>query len=457
MVSRYTDEQIAQRRHELLAAGVRYAIPAYVDIHGVPKAKCVPMAHFADMCRGSELYTGYALDRLGQRPNDDEISSVPDIDRAIILPWQKDIVWLPSDNYLYGEPYPLSARVVLQKSIAKANSLGYGFNLGIECEMYLLDKDEEGRLVVPNLNDNLQKPAYDVQRLIESFKFPDKMTSMMNELGWDVYSLDHEDGHGQFEFDFKYSDALTMCDRYIFFRFMAKQIASELGLLAVFMPKPFVDQTGNGAHFNMSLEELETGKNLFALEASTEDPYKLGLSKLGYSFVSGLLTFGVEITAGFSPTVNSYKRLVRQGQMSYYSWAPVFNCYGNNNRSNNLRVPMSGSRVECRGADSSCNPYLAAALALSAGLAGIEAGSDPGPPHHENMYEYSDAELAVNGIRLLPRTLAEAVEAFAGCDFVAATLGTGLRDEFVTYKRAEWEEYHQTVSQWEVDRYARLF
>ena len=118
---------------------------------------------------------------------------------------------------------------------------------------------------------------------------------------------------------------------------------------------------------------------------------------------------------------------------------------------------MSGGRVECRGADSSCNPYLAAALALTAGLEGVQAGIDPGAPHHENMYEYSDSELVEHGIRKLPRTLGEAVEAFSGSSFVENTLGTALRDEFVTYKTAEWEEYHQTVSQWEVDRYARLF
>jgi len=457
MVTKYTDEQISKRLREFQEAGVRYAIPAYVDIHGVPKAKCVPIGHFADMCRGSELYTGYALDGLGQRPNDDEISSIPDIDRGIILPWQKDVVWLPSDNYLYDEPYPLSTRVVLQNAIAKAKSLGFTFNLGIECEMYLLKMDEQGRLVNPNPNDNLTKPCYDVQRFFEAFPFVDKMTTTMNELGWDVYSFDHEDGHSQFEFDFKYADVLTMCDRYTFFRFMAKKIAADFGLLAVFVPKPFANLTGNGAHFNMSLADAETGKNLFVLPDGADDPYGLKISRMGYSFISGLLMHGVEIAAGFSPTVNSYKRLIRKGQMSYYSWAPVFNCYGNNNRSNNLRVPMSGGRVECRGADSSCNPYLAAALALTAGLEGVQAGIDPGAPHHENMYEYSDSELVEHGIRKLPRTLGEAVEAFSGSSFVENTLGTALRDEFVTYKTAEWEEYHQTVSQWEVDRYARLF
>jgi glutamine synthetase len=456
-MTQYTDEQIKTKMRELEAQGVRYALGCYVDIHGVPKAKCVPIAHLPDMARGSELFTGYALDGLGQQPNDDEISSIPDLDRGFQIPWQKEIAWFPSDNAFHGEPYPLNTRVVLQRVLEEARAQGYTFNLGIEAEVYLLKLDDQGKLIVPNDNDNLVKPCYDVQRFMEAFPFVDRMTTLINELGWDVYSFDHEDGHSQFEFDFKYADALTMCDRYIFFRFMAKKVAADLGLHAVFMPKPFADLTGNGAHFNMSLADAETGKNLFIPTADKDDLHGCKLAGLGYHFISGLIKHGLGNAAAFSPTVNSYKRLIRKGRMAYYSWAPVFNCYGGNNRSNNLRVPMGGGRVECRGADSSCNPYLAAALALAAGLEGIAEGKDPGPPHHENMYEYTDAELAERGISELPRTLSEAVDAFAADPFIEKTLGIELRDEFVRYKREEWDDYHQSISQWEVDRYARLF
>ena len=207
----------------------------------------------------------------------------------------------------------------------------------------------------------------------------------------------------------------------------------------------------------MSLADAGTGKNLFVPTETGEDKYDCKLSALGYQFIGGLIAHGLGNAAAFSPTVNSYKRLIRKGRMSYYSWAPVFNCYGGNNRSNNLRVPMSGGRVECRGADSSCNPYLAAALALAAGLEGIVDKKDPGAPHHENMYEYTDAELAERGIAELPRNLSDAVDAFAADPFIEKTLGTALRDEFVRYKRDEWEDYHQSISQWEVDRYARFF
>jgi glutamine synthetase len=155
--------------------------------------------------------------------------------------------------------------------------------------------------------------------------------------------------------------------------------------------------------------------------------------------------------------VNSYKRLIRRGAMGYYSWAPVFNSFGTNNRTNSVRVPMGGGRCESRNADSSCNPYLAGALVLAAGLQGVAESLDPGAPQAENLYEHSDAELAARGVQPLPKTLAEAVQAFADDPFTGEVLGEELKREFITYKLAEWEEYHQSVSQWEIDKYARLY
>jgi glutamine synthetase len=441
-------------RQKLVKQGVKYCLGAYVDIHGVPKGKFVPIEHFEHFAHGSELYTGYALDGLGQAPNDDEISSVPDLQHIIQLPWQKEVAWMPADNHFHGEPYPLNTRVLLKNVLGEAAKMGFTFNLGIECEIYVLKQDDRGRLIVPNLDDNLEKSCYDVKRFFDVFPWLDEMVTTMNGLGWDVYSLDHEDGNSQFEFDFKYADGLRMADRYIFFRHMAKTIAAKHGLLATFMPKPFPDKTGNGAHFNMSLADPRTGRNLFE---SKKDPRGLGLSQLGYSFVAGILRHGRALCAVLAPTVNSYKRLIRRGRMTYYSWAPVFNSFGTNNRTNSIRIPMGGGRCESRNADSSCNPYLAAALVLAAGLEGVREELDPGDPHHENLYELSADELARIGVQELPRTLGEAVDAFAADPFIEQILGTELRNEFIRYKRAEWEEYHQSVSQWEIDRYARLF
>ncbi|MFQ3225675.1 MAG: glutamine synthetase [Lentimonas sp.] len=441
-------------KDKLKAKGVKYCIGAYVDIHGVPKGKFVPIDHFEHFAAGSELYTGYALDGLGQSPNDDEIASLPDTNHIIQLPWQPEVAWMPADNTFKGEPYEVNTRVALKKVLAEAEAMGFSVNLGIECEVFVLRLTEDGQLEVPNPDDNLDKSCYDVKRFMDRFQWIDKMSTTINALGWDLYSLDHEDANSQFEFDFKYADALTMCDRFIFFRMMAKQYASEEGLIATFMPKPFADKTGSGAHFNLSLADSKTGINLFE---DKNDPRGLGLSELGYQFSAGILKHGPALCATFAPTVNSYKRLVRKGLMSYYSWAPVFNSYGSNNRTNSLRVPMGGGRIESRNADAACNPYLAATLMIAAGLQGIKEKIDPGEAQEDNLYELTPAQLAERGISELPRTLDEAVAAFAADPFVEEVLGSALRNEFIKYKTEEWRQYHQRVSQWEIDQYARLF
>jgi glutamine synthetase len=452
----YTADKIKQTQESLRAKGVKYCIGAYVDIHGVPKGKVVPLDHLSHMAHGSELYTGYALDGLGQAPNDDEIASVPDLDHIIQLPWEPKIAWMPADNIFRGKPYLLNTRVALKNVLAQAAIQGLGFNLGIECEVFVLRKNEDGTLSVPNPDDRLNKPCYDLRGFIDNFTWLDQVASCITELGWDLYSFDHEDANGQYEFDFRYADALTMCDRLIFFREMTKHYAKQQGLLATMMPKPFADKTGNGAHFNMSLYELANGHNLFACERD-KDPRGLGLSEMGYHFIGGILRHGRALCAAFAPTVNSYKRLVRQGAMTYFSWAPVFNSYGSNNRTNSVRVPLGGGRCESRNVDGAVNPYLAATLALAAGLEGIREKIDPLDPNEDNLYTISEAERRARNIEFLPRTLLEAVEAFAADPLMRATLGSELHDEFVKYKTMEWEAYHLAISPWEIERYTHLF
>jgi glutamine synthetase len=451
-----TTPDITDLQNEFEEKGVKYCIGAYVDIHGVPKGKVVPIQHLGQMAKGSERYTGYAVDGLGQAPNDDELTAVPDLTRAIQLPWEPKIAWIPADNHFKGEPYALSTRVALQHQLAEAAKLGLGLNLGIECEVFLLKQDASGALSVPDAEDKLGKACYDVRGFTNSFEWLDKMASAMNGLGWDLYSLDHEDANGQFEFDFQYADALTTCDRLIFFRYMAKHYAREMGLLATMMPKPFADKTGNGAHFNMSLCDLKDGRNLFAC-APRDDPHGIGLTPLGYHFIAGILKHGRALCAVLAPTVNSYKRLVRRGAMSYFSWAPVFNSWGSNNRTNSVRIPAGGGRCESRNADGAVNPYLAATLLLAAGLEGVREKLDPGTPNEDNLYAISDEERLARGIEFLPQTLQEAVAAFTEDPLMEATLGKELRDEFIRYKTDEWQAYHLTVSQWEIERYSYMF
>ncbi len=440
----------------LKARGVKYCMGAYVDIHGCQKGKVVPIDHLHHMAAGSELYTGYAVDGMGQAPNDDEFASIPDFDALVQLPWEPKVAWMPADIHFKGQPYPLSTRVALKNVQAEAAKLGLGFNLGIECEIFVLKKMPDGSLAIPNPDDKLIKPCYDIRGFMGNFTWLDRMATTINDLGWDLYSFDHEDANGQYEFDFNYADALTTCDRFTFFRMMAKQYAEDLGLLATLMPKPYANRTGNGAHFNMSLYDLETKANLFKCKPE-DDPRGLGLTPMGYHFIGGVLRHGRALCATFAPTVNSYKRLVRRGSMATFSWAPVFNSYGSNNRTNSIRVPMGGGRCESRNADGAVNPYLAATLALAAGLEGVREKIDPGMPNDDNLYEISEDARRARGIDFLPQNLDEAVDAFEADPLVEKTLGTALRDEFVRYKREEWREYHLSISPWEIERYSHLF
>lgn len=456
MIETKTDAEISAIESELRSKGVKYCMGTYVDIHGIPKGKIVPLSHFHHMANGSELYTGYALDGLGQAPNDDEIASLPDLDHIIQLPWQTEIAWMPADNTLYGKPYELNTRVLLKKIQQQARAMGFGMNLGIEAEVFLLKKNEDGTLHTPDPDDILTKPCYDTRAFLSNFDWVDRMATSIDELGWGLYSFDHEDANGQFEFDFNYADALTTCDRFTFLKLMAKEYAKQDGLLATFMPKPFANKTGNGAHFNMSLYDIETGVNLFQCKPD-QDTHGLGLTELGYQFIGGILKHGPALCAVFAPTVNSYKRLVRQGDMPYFTWAPVFNSFGSNNRTNSVRVPMGGGRCESRNADGAVNPYLAAALALAAGLEGIREGLDPGKPQEMNLYELTESEREAMGISFLPRTLQEAIHAFESDPFIEQVLGAELKAEFVKYKQQEWNDYHRTISEWEIERYTHLF
>ncbi|MBE9078428.1 type III glutamate--ammonia ligase [Romeria aff. gracilis LEGE 07310] len=433
--------------------GVKYAIASFVDIHGMCKAKVVPLAHLGQMMSGSELFTGAALDGVPQAISDPEVATMPDPDSATVLPWDSEKVWFASDLYLGDRPFDACCRSILKQVLAQAAEMGYRFNLGIETEFFILKETEQGVLPVSDL-DNLAKPCYDLQGLLDNFAWVSEIVEAMNQLGWDVYSFDHEDGNGQFETDFTYCDALKMADRLTFFRLMVKEIARRHGYFATFMPKPFSDRTGSGAHYNMSLADLKTGENLFE---DPDDPRRCGLSQLGYQFIAGVLRHAPAIVAVTCPTVNSYKRLVPQGSMSGFTWAPVYICYGNNNRTNMLRIPMAGGRVECRAADIATNLYLGAAMILAAGLEGIREGLDPGEPHTENMYEYSQAELQEKGIETLPRTLSDAIDAFAADPLSKTVMGPLMFDTYVDFKRQEWEDYHSHISDWEIQRYLKFF
>ncbi|MDX2211879.1 MAG: type III glutamate--ammonia ligase [Oculatellaceae cyanobacterium bins.114] len=449
----YLTPELQTLKTSLEEQGVKYALASFVDIHGMCKAKAVPLSHLSQMVAGSELFTGAALDGVPQDVSDEEVSARPDLSSVMVLPWNPKFAWFASDLYLKGEPFEACCRSILKKVLAQAADMGYTFNLGIETEFYILKETADGFAPISDL-DTLAKPCYDLPALLDNYVWVTEIVEAMNHLGWDVYSFDHEDGNGQFETDFAYCDALKMADRLTFFRLMVKEIAKKHGYFATFMPKPFRDRTGSGAHYNMSLAHAKTGENLFA---DPNDPRKCGLSKLGYQFIAGVLKHAPAICALIAPTVNSYKRLVKQGNMSGFTWAPVYICYGNNNRTNMLRIPLGGGRVECRAADISTNLYLGAAMILAAGLEGIREELDPGEPHTENMYNYSLIELSQKGINSLPRTLGDAINAFATDPLSETVMGPLMYETYVRFKSEEWQEYHNHISDWEIQRYLKFF
>jgi glutamine synthetase len=434
--------------------GVKYCLASYVDLHGVPKCKSVPIAHLGRMLDGSEMFTGAALDGVPQAVQEDEVCARPDPGSVAVLPWNPEVAWFASDLYFHGAPFEACSRTILKRVLARGAEMGFRFNLGIETEFCILRRTDDGGFAVISDRDTLDKPAYDVRTLLDYYPIVDELVSAMNALGWDVYSFDHEDSVGQFETDFAYADALVMADRFTFFRWMAHEIARRHGAFASFMPKVAANRTGSGAHFNMSLADVRSGENLFE---DPGDPRGCGLSKLGYQFIAGVLRHARAICAVAAPLVNSYKRLVLKGSMSGFTWAPVYVCYGGNNRTNMLRIPMGGGRVECRMPDIACNLYLAGAMMLAAGLEGIREALDPGAPHMENMYEYSEADLERQGIQVLPRTLLEAVEAFAADPLSREVFGEQMFRSFVDFKRREWADYHNHVSDWELKRYLTMF
>jgi glutamine synthetase len=446
--------ELQSLKDSLAEQSVKYALASFVDIHGMCKAKAVPLSHFGQMMAGSELFTGAALDGVPQDVSDEEVATYPDPNSATILPWNQEMVWFASDLYLKGQPFEACSRGILKQVLAEAAAMGFTFNLGIETEFFILKETADGKVIPVSDRDTLDKPCYDLQGLLDNYTWVSEIVEAMNELGWDVYSFDHEDGNGQFETDFAYCDALKMADRLTFFRLMVKEIARKHGYFATFMPKPFSNRTGSGAHFNMSLANLKTGKNLFADE---QDERGCKLSKLGYQFIAGILRHAPAICAVIAPTVNSYKRLIARGSMSGFTWAPVYICYGNNNRTNMLRIPLAGGRVECRAADISTNPYLGAAMILAAGLEGIREGLDPGEPHTENMYKSSLAELTKMEIQFLPRNLQEAIAAFAADPLSEKVMGSLMYQTYIDFKSQEWNEYHNHVSDWELQRYLKFF
>jgi glutamine synthetase len=431
--------------------GIKFILAQFVDIHGSAKAKAVPADHLDMVLEDGAGFAGFAVWGLGMGPHGPDYMARGDLSTLTSVPWMPGFARMACDGYVLGKPYEYCSRVALKRSLDALAKRGLTMYTGIEPEFMLLKRGDDGHLAPFDDTDNLEKPCYDYKGLSRSAAFIEKLVDSLKPIGFDIYQVDHEDANGQFEANYTFSDALTSADRFVLFKMAVSEIARSMGMVGTFMPKPFGNRTGTGAHFHISLGDRKT-KNVFHDDS---DKNGLGLSKLAYHFLGGVLAHARALAAVVAPSANSYKRLVVGRALSGATWAPAYITYGDNNRTACVRIPYG--RLELRLPDGSMNPYLATAAILAAGLDGIDRKLDPGRPINENLYEWSPEKLAKHGIDLLPQNLNEAIDEFEKDKVLRAGLGEVLSAEFVELKRMEWVEYSRHVSDWERERYIEFF
>jgi glutamine synthetase len=446
-----------QTPEELAAAierdAIEFIFAMFVDMHGKPCAKLVPVAALDQILADGAGFAGHAAGPIGQTPADPDLVARPDIATYTPVPWRPGLAILMCDPHVEGKPWPYAPRVILKNQLASLADRGMSLYAGAEPEYFLVKRDPRGGLEVADELDDAGLPCYDAKGLTRSYTFLTTLSKAMNALGWANYANDHEDGNGQFEQNFGYADALTTADRMIIFRYMVHSLAQQQGMLATFMPKPFKDRTGTGMHLHLSLWDAAGSTPLFPDKG---DPRKLGLSSLAYRFTAGVLAHAPGLTAVTCPTVNSYKRVSAGTPLSGAAWAPTFVTYGGNNRTQMIRVP-DGNRIEIRLVDGLANPYLALTGLLAAGLDGVDRGLDPGEPNTDNLFDLAPSEVSGRGMVQLPATLMHAADELAADAVLREAFGKVPGGEYVDYyaavKRAEFAEYHAEVSAWEISRY----
>lgn len=423
------------------AQGVHTLIAQFTDLHGVAKGKWVPLSELDTLVQTGAGFSGPSiagtgLPRTGPRS---EYYGRGDPDTACALPWMPGFARVVCDGFVADEPFDACPRQVLKRQVAALAARGWTLQTGIEPEFFLL-RGADGAVAAADRADRLDKPSYDLKSLPRQRDFLHQLAEGLRACGLDVFQIDHEDAHGQYELNFRHADVLTSADRLMLFKQAAHALAEEHGMLFSMMPKPFANQPGSGMHFHVSL--WQGGRGLF------DDATTLR------HFIGGVLAHSAGLAALAAPTVNSYKRLVVGESLSGTSWAPAYVAHGPNNRTALVRT-LPG-RFEWRLPDASANPYLASAGLIAAGLDGIDRRIDPGAECTDDLFELSLAEIARRGIPVLPQSLNDALDALEADPALASALGETLTAEFVKAKRDEWIAYARHVSAWEIQRYAAL-
>ena len=410
---------------------IEYFLISFVDLFGVLRSKLVPAHAIKEMQNAGAGFAGFAA-WLDMTPADSDMFGIPDPDSLIQLPWNKEVGWLASDLWMNGKPVDASPRVMLKNQIKKLKKENLTMKSGVECEYFLISLDGNS---IADPRDTQSKPCYDQSALMRRYDLIKEICDCMIEMGWGPYQNDHEDANGQFEMNWDYSDCLKTADRHTFFKFMVKTIAEKHGLRATFMPKPFGNLTGNGCHAHISL--WQGSKNKFL-----DYKDKLGLSKIAYNFLGGVIKNASSLSAFFNPTINSYRRINAPPTKSGASWSPSSISYTGNNRTHMIRIPDPG-RFELRLMDGSANPYLLQAGVIAAGLDGLNNKIDPGEPLHCNMYEdhakYPD-------LPKLPNDLSESLDRLKGNKMINEAFGSDVINSYLKLRSAELKEFNNNES-----------
>ena len=421
----------------------------FTDILGVVKNVSVP-AHQAEKAFTEGIYFDGSSIEGFVRIQESDMRLVPDAETFAILPWRSgedgsaaarvvcDIV--DTD----GEPFVGGPRQVLKSVLEKADDMGYSVSIGPEPEFFLFKTDDEGNATT---TPHDKGGYFDMAPKDLASDVRKEIIFTLEEMGFEIEASHHEVAEGQHEINFKYADALTTADNIATFRTVVRAVAAQHDLHATFMPKPIAEINGSGMHSHISL--FDEDGNAFA-----DDADEFNLSETAYQFMGGILNHAPAFTAVTNPTVNSYKRLVPGYE------APIYVAWSDTNRSALVRVPDAAgvsARFEVRSPDPSCNPYLAYAALISAGLHGIETDADPGDPVQEDIYEFDDEQRKEYGIETLPPNLGAAVDALEADEVVSDALGPHVSEKFAEAKSQEFSEYLTQVSQWEEDRYLETF
>jgi glutamine synthetase len=417
----------------------------FTDILGMLKSVTVPIERLSDILDKGIWFDGSSIQGFVRICESDMIL-VPDPETYQVIPWKvegKESARFICDVHTPdGQPFEGDPRSILKKALDEAKRLGYVFNTGPEVEFYLFKK-ENGRITTTphDIGGYFDYPAKDLASEVR-----EDIIFALEKMGMTAEMSHHECGPGQHEIDVKYSDALSSADNTLTLKYVIKSIASMHDLYASFMPKPLYKQAGSGMHVHQSL--FSGGKNVFF---NAKDKYNL--SEIAYSFLGGQLAHAKALTAIVAPTVNSYKRLV-----SGYE-APVYICWAQINRSALIRIPRyspgreQSTRLELRCPDPSCNPYLAFAAMLSAGLDGIKKGTKPPKPVEEDVYEFDAAKLAEYKIDMLPFSIKRAVEELKKDEVVKEALGKHTFENFMQAKLSEFDDYRMQITPWEINKY----